>query len=394
VAGEEGKPQGIGRAEPKLTSVRKLLDRAQQRHPGELHVVIEAGGVAWVRLFHAAGAVIHVVDPKQVKRFAQSLCSSGAKSDRRDARTLAELGRSPLHRPEAWVPESSLRLRMTALASEHDQLTQDIVRNEQRLREVLRAWMPLVNDAIKRVDSRWVGRFLRAIPTPRHANATTREEFDGILEGTRCPRAARDALWDALTLTEVPPGLDEAVAATVGGTVRRFLDRIDHLRSTCREVDDELDELTSQHTTRQLFDSVGGIGVQQATALLLHGFEDTPTHRDQAAIQMGACPVFVGSGVRNDRTPKGFVTVRRAAPSRARRAVYLMGRLAIQRLGWAKAMYADARRRGQSAATAFRRIARSLLRILTALLRDNVPYDDAHYVATLKAKGVPWAASL
>jgi hypothetical protein len=56
-------------------------------------------------------------------------------------------------------------------------------------------------------------------------------------------------------------------------------------------------------------------------------------------------------------------------------------------------MYVDARARGQTAATAYRRIARSLLRILTAVVRTGEPYDDARYVASLKAKGVPWASN-
>jgi len=86
--------------------------------------------------------------------------------------------------------------------------------------------------------------------------------------------------------------------------------------------------------------------------------------------------------------------MRRAAPSRARRATYLIGRLATQRLGWAAAMYEDARSRGQSAATAFRRVARCVLRIQTAMMRTGQPYDDGRYVAALKAKGVRWATHL
>ena len=56
-------------------------------------------------------------------------------------------------------------------------------------------------------------------------------------------------------------------------------------------------------------------------------------------------------------------------------------------------MYADARQHGQNAAHAYRRIARSLLRILTAMARDGKPDDDARYLRALQAKGVPWAAA-
>lgn len=57
-------------------------------------------------------------------------------------------------------------------------------------------------------------------------------------------------------------------------------------------------------------------------------------------------------------------------------------------------MYDDGRKRGQKAATVYRRITRSLLRILTAMLRSGKPYDEAQYVASLKANGVAWAKDL
>jgi len=57
-------------------------------------------------------------------------------------------------------------------------------------------------------------------------------------------------------------------------------------------------------------------------------------------------------------------------------------------------MYAAGRKRGLSAGTAFRRVSRSLLRILTAMLRDGQVYDEARYVRALQAKGVHWAQEL
>ncbi|MEZ4236733.1 MAG: hypothetical protein R3F59_11375 [Myxococcota bacterium] len=132
-----------------------------------------------------------------------------------------------------------------------------------------------------------------------------------------------------------------------------------------------------------------------SAALIEFVFRDgVPANRDEAAIRMGASPVFVGSGRTRDGRNKGTVRMRKSAPSRARCACYLIGRLAMQRLDWAKAMYKDARRRKQSAATAFRRIARCVLRIQTSMARTGTLYDNDRYVASLKAHGVPWAAAL
>ena len=73
---------------------------------------------------------------------------------------------------------------------------------------------------------------------------------------------------------------------------------------------------------------------------------------------------------------------------------YLLGLHAVRHMVWARAMYHAARNRGKNAATAYRIVARSLLRILTAMLRDGTSYDEKHYVAALKAKGVRWALDI
>ena len=87
-------PRAITGAGPSLQEVRDLLARVRQRHSadGEIHVLIEAGASGWVRLLDQAGATVYVVDPKQAKRYAESLCSSGAKADKPKIMEM-ELGR-------------------------------------------------------------------------------------------------------------------------------------------------------------------------------------------------------------------------------------------------------------------------------------------------------------
>jgi hypothetical protein len=354
--------------------------------------MLEAGAEGWARLFHAAGAIVHIVDPKQAKRFGESLHSSGAKDDARDSQTLALMGMSPPHRSAPWVPDSAVRTQLDVLSRGHEQLTNDLGRTQQRLREILREHMPLVNAAICDVSSAWVGNLLRAIPTPWHARDLSRSAFDDIFVKSGAHRKTREALWDALGRTEAP-WLVEAVAGALALRVRQLLDLLERLVAQLAEVDRELDALTRPLNVRSILESVAGIGMNLSVALMLFGLEDVPANRDEVGIRMGSSPVFAGSGKTPKGKPKGHARMRRAAPSRARRAVYLLGRLASQHLDWGGAMYTHARQRGQNAATAYRRIARCLLRIITAMVRNNEPYDNARYVAALQAKHVPWAPS-
>lgn len=391
-AAEKGKPKNIRGVKPRLASVRDLVDRVRERHAeaDEVHVILESGGCGWARLFVAAGMIVHVVDAKQAKRFAESLSSSGAKADQRDARTLVEMLRSPAHCPPVWERTADADA-LAALSTAREQSSKERTRAVQQLRAALREHMPLVDQQLS-MDTAWALRFLDGVPTPVHAAALSYAELERLTK--RCGTSRRQALWEAIQQTEAP-WMTEALATVEALRVRGLVQRVELASKQLATIDAELDKLTAHLPVRQLAESVDGIGLQLATLLVEFAFGDTDvSNRDQAGVQLGAAPVFMGSGKHRNGEPKGRAVMRRAANSRARRGSYLLGRLAQQNLQWAAAMYADGRARGQSAATAYRRIARSLLRILTAMIRTGQPYDEARYVQALKAKGVSWAASL
>ena len=61
---------------------------------------------------------------------------------------------------------------------------------------------------------------------------------------------------------------------------------------------------------------------------------------------------------------------------------------------WAQAQYAHCKSRGKSTFSSRRRVARSFMRVLHALLRDGEAFDQTRYISALKAKGVEWAMAL
>jgi hypothetical protein len=395
VAAEEGSPERIRGAKPSLGEVQQLVKRALAKCGAtELYVMIEAGSPLWVSLLHAAGAVVYVVDPKQARRFAESQGSSGAKDDARDSSSLTDMCRSAAHRKKPWAPDSPALQQLDQLGYMHERMGRDNVRVIQRLRDALRRSMPLVERALpKELGTKWVIAFLRKVPTSWHGQKLTRNRLDRLTRGARTE--TRDRLWNALQQTQAP-WLDASVAGRLATEVRFDLEQLAMIGKHLAEVEKQMDEVTSGMANRQVAESMGGIALLLSATLIRYAFRDSvPADRDEASIRMGASPVFVGSGKRKkDNKPKGTARMRRAAPARARRATYLIGRLASRNLDWARAMYANAMERGQPPATAYRRIARCVLRIQTAMMRTQEPYDNARYVATLKAKGISWATGL
>lgn len=391
----DGPLRRIAGASRSLESVQDLMRRVERRHPeaDEFHVIIEAGAPGWQELFHFAGGIVHVADPKQAKAFAESRCSSGAKDDGRDGDNLVELGRSPLHCPKVWTPDREVHAQLRELATFHETLTKSAGATQQRLRSLLRERFPTLEAELGDLKRRWVSVLVRAVPTPWHARGLTEVRFEELMRGSRARSTTRRRVFAAIQRGQAP-WMTEGEAQALAMRVTMLVEQLDLLVRQLDEVERRLDQLTAGLLVRDQLESVGGIGMKMAVRLIEFAFEEVPEDRDQASRLLGASPVFMGSGKTRKGKPKGKVVMRRAVNHRARATAYLLGRLASQQLDWAGAMYGDAMRRGQRPATAYRRIARSLLRILTAMVRSGEPYDDDRYVAALQARGISWALEL
>ena len=289
-AEEEGRVRQIRGAAPTIESVRELLERVLQRHQDatEIAVVIEAGAPVWANLFHAAGVVVYVVDPKQARKFSESLCSSGAKDDKRDCIALTELGRSPAHRPEPFVPDAPRAAQLHALSAADFEASRELVRSQQQLRALLRQYMPAVDHVLKDLSRRWVVRLLRTLPTPVHFEGWDRQRFEALLLRSGAHAKSRDAVFEAFEQTRAP-WLDASTAEVVAVRVAHLLERIELTRAQLDRTTELLERTLAQFEEQPLLKSVGGLGPKLSAVLLEFGLLEPVQNRDQAGIRMGAC---------------------------------------------------------------------------------------------------------
>jgi len=388
----DGVPHRVRGCSPSLREVGDLLRRVRGRHrEEEVHVVLESGSSVWPRLFFAAGAVVHVVDGKQAQRFRESRCTSGAKDDTRDARSLWYLGQSPGHCPEPYGNGDPLAEKLERLGAAHERLMRRQTRMMQQLRSVLEQDMPLVARSISHMNSRWALDFFERFPTAWHLSKLSETAFHNALKGSGTRSTTRVALWEAVRQTDAP-WVTEDLAAIVAVEVRALVAGIRATADGLQELDRHLECLLDEDERAGALQAIPGFGPLIVATILCFTVE--AGNRDTIALRMGASPVFVGSGKQRNGEPKGRVRMRKSAPSIGRRMSYLLGRMVAQHTRWGRAMYADAMRRGQRSPSAYRRIARSMLRIVHAMLRDGTPYDEEAYIDCVKAKGVRWAQSI
>jgi transposase len=94
----------------------------QQVAPEHIHVVMEATGTYWIAFaeyLHQAGLVVSVLNPAQVKHFAQARLQK-TKTDRVDAYLLREYGR--VMEPAAWVPPPPICQQLQQYLNRRDDL--------------------------------------------------------------------------------------------------------------------------------------------------------------------------------------------------------------------------------------------------------------------------------
>lgn len=120
--------------------------------PADLHAVLEPTGVyheALADALHAAGLVVSVVNPKQIKDFASG-AGIKAKNDALDALTMARYAAKM--NPPAWQPPAPEQRQLTALLRRLEAVEVDLQREVNRLEhaQLSQAQAPAVIESIER----------------------------------------------------------------------------------------------------------------------------------------------------------------------------------------------------------------------------------------------------
>ena len=176
-----------------------------------------------------------------------------------------------------------------------------------------------------------------------------------------------------------------------------MVDELDNSLARDRQLEEVLTALVDASNEATILQTVKGIGLVVSSKLAASVYskqelaraDRSRDPRDYATRLARCASVSEQTGTSTSKVKR-----RRSGSDMAASAVTSAAVQATQRLPWARAMMRYRRSKGDGYHTALRKVGRSLLRILTAMVRTGEPYDDELYVARLKWKGVVWAAGL
>jgi transposase len=341
--------------------------------PAEVVIGIETDRGLWVQALLAAGYRVYPVNPLSVSRYRDRHGVGGAKSDRADAKLLADLVRTDRHNHRPAAADSDTAESVKLLARAHQNLIWDRTRATNRLRNGLREYYPAALVAFDDLDSGDALAVLEPAPDPVTGAGLSRSQIRAALRRGGRQRRLDDRaeqIQAALRSAQLSAGaqVSAAFAAVTVSTVRLIAEtnrQIDALQAT-------LAEHFEQHPDAAIYLSLPGLG-EVLGARVLGEFGDAPNRYADVKSRRnyaGTSPLTVASG------KKRAVLARHVRNRRLYDAIDQWAFCALNASPGARAFYDQHRDAGDTHHQALRVLGNRLVGILHGCLRTGTRYDE------------------
>jgi len=360
-----------------LTALANDLTALVPSEPGCIAVAIEIPRGAIVDTLLERGLHVFSLNPKQLDRFRDRHTVAGAKDDRRDAFVLADslrTDRPAFRRVQADHP-SIIELR--ELSRVDGDLSHDLRRLSNRLREQLHRFFPQALSLCPAADEPWFWALLERVPTPVHARRLSVKTVAAVLKVYRLRRLTVETIRETLQSlpVHVAPGTVEAASAHIALLLPRLRLLHDQRLKVARQIEALLEELgreemPGEHRDVTILRSLPGVGRVVAATVLAEAAQPL-AERDYQTLraQGGVAPVTRQSG----KTIS--VSMRYGCNPRLRNALYHWARTSVQNDEHCRGHYDRLRQHGHGHGRALRGVADRSLGVLVAMLRNRTLYD-------------------
>ena len=333
---------------------------------------------------------LYPIHPRAAAQLRAALYPSGAKDDPVDADLLLDM--LILHRKHIRPlrPDNEQIRLLQHQVEARRRLVDEKTRQVQRLTAKLKLYFPQVLDWFEEVDSPLVGALLHRWPTLPDLQRARPQTIRSFCTQHNCRDAERIEERISKIRQAVPATRDASVIQPAVAMTRTGVELIARLRTGITELDRQIATTTAGLPDFRLFDSFPGAGAALASRLLAAFGSCRDRYATAADVQKlsGIAPIRKHSG------KTASVHFRRACPKFLRQTFHEWASHSIAFCDWARAFYQQQREHGHDHHAAVRALAFKWIRIAFRCWQDGVPYDDARYVASLRRRGSPLAATL
>jgi transposase len=350
------------------------LVAAHAEQAGQVAVGIETDRGPLVGTLLAAGYHVYAVNPQVVGRYRGRHRTSRAKSDRGDAKVLADLVRTDRHNHRQVAGDSPLAEAVKVLARAHQSLIWARQRHVNALRSALREFYPGALAALgAQLAAPEALAVLELAPTPEQGRQLTRAAVRRALVGAgrrRNLQARVVAVHNALAAPQL--AAPELVEAAYRQVVDALVAVLRCLNRQIANLEQQLAARFAAHPGAAILQSLPGLGIVLG-ARVLGEFGDDPNRYQTAKGRKafaGTAPVTRASGLRTT------VVARATCNQRLVDACYLWAFAALTASPGARRSYDAHRARGATHHQALRALGNRLVGILHGCLAHRIAYEE------------------
>jgi transposase len=327
---------------------------------------------------------IFIIPPSMVKDCRGRFGASRARTDRSDARLLADIVRTDQQRLHCWHVDSLLTRQIRAQVSLISFLTDQIIRTCNRLRSVLVRYYPAALHVFSSLDSAICLAFIQAFPTPEMAARLTFSDFQAFARLHRYPFPKRlPACFARLQQSYPQPSQATTLiyhpqACLLAKLVAEFIQAKNSAQA-------ELKVTFQDHPDFPIFNSLPGAGDFLAPALLAKFGDDRlrfPTPQSLQAVA-GTCPVTYSSGKCR------IIAFRRACDQEFRTIAQQWAIESLFVSSWANSYFEMVLPHVRSKSHAYRNLANHWLAIAWKLWQERTPYDEDLHLRHRALRSLP-----
>jgi transposase len=355
-----------------LTLQRELASLASDA--SQVVIGIETPRGLLVRALRASGYLIYPINPMAVSRYRERHAVSGAKSDRADAKLLADLIRTDRHNHRPLPEDSELGEAVKILARSHKALIWTRQGLVNQLRSALLQFYPGALRAFGNdLDSNDALAILRRAPAPAQGRSLSLAKIGSLLrDGGRRRKVEARAAYIYKALREPQLEQPTLVAAAFAKTVLANVSVLGRLNSEVAALEAELGQSFELHPDAEIYRSQPGLGTVLG-ARVFGEFGDDPNRFLNAKSRRNfarTSPITKASGTRK------VIFARFSGNDRLADACQWWAFAALSHSPGARRYYELQRARGKSYQQALRALANRLVGILHGCLRHRRLYCE------------------
>ena len=361
---------GFSRLGEGLAGVARFHEMVAKHASDRAGVVvgIETDRGLWVGALVGAGYVVYAINPMAVSRYRDRHSQGGAKSDRGDAKVLADLVRTDRYNHRRVAGDSPEAEGIKIMARAHQNLIWARVRHINQLRNALREYYPVARETFGDLAHSDALAVLGRAPTPTAGARLTLPQIRAALKA-----AGRKRNLEA-TARRIQKGLRtrhlaaaDPIADAYGATVTSLAKITAEISRQITRLEATLATRFSQHPDADIYHSQPGLGTVLG-ARALGEFGDDPeryTNAKSPRNYAGTSPITIASG------RKHTVVARHVRNRRLYDALDQWAYCSITNSPGARAFYDQKRAAGDLHHQALRALANRLVGILHGCLKHQ-----------------------